>query len=781
MQRVFLSSLVFLIFSNFLNAQIITQTVRGNVKDAITHEPLLGATIFLLNSDPSLGTSCDVNGNFELKNVPVGRQSIEVRMIGYDTYIEDEIMVNTGNETFLNVFMQTSSVDLSEVVVKTYTHNITPINTMSTLSARKFTVEETQRYAGGMDDPARLVSSFAGVATPAVSSNGISVRGNNPQGLLWRIEGVEVPNPNHFANLTVVGGGVLTTISNQMMTKSDFFLGAFPAEYGNASSGVFDINLKTGNPHKREYTFQAGVIGIDFAAEGPFIKNNDASSYAINYRYSTLGLIAPLLPSNAGVIKYQDLSFKTNFRTKKVGTISVWGIGAFDEVKTKALEKINWEADFDRDNADDKLYMFATGISNKIQLGEKTFLNSTFSISGSSLSHDEKRLDSLSQFHPNSNIKNKSTKLIFQSVINHRFGEKHSNRSGFSINQIRYNVDIEKAPFSGLALETLAQGNGEANYLQAYSQSKIYAGKKSVFNVGLHYLHFLLNNNYSIEPRLGYKYTINKKQSIALAYGLHSRLELLPIYFVKINDQFPNKNLKLMQASHYVLSYNIMFNENLNLNFEPYFQNLKNIPVSPYNYNSTINIENNLFFSDQYVSKGKGRNFGIDISLERFIKNGFYYLFTASIFDSKYTGIDGIQRNTRYNKNYVFNALMGKEWEVGNLKNNIFGLNFRLNYAGGNRLEPIDEKASLQAKEIIYSESEKNVAFSNKLKDLPVFSFTITYRKNKPNFSSIWSLKVLNATVTKEFVADYYNLKTNTLDKKYDGIFIPNLSYKIEF
>ena len=284
-----------------LFSQTITQTIRGKVTDAVTQENLLGAIVIVINSELVIGAICDIDGNFVLENVPIGRQSIQASMIGYETYVTSEIMISTGKETVLSIELQESNIYLDEVVVTI--RKDAPLNTMTSLSARQFTVEETQRYAGGMDDPARLASSFAGVATPSVSSNGISVRGNNPQGLLWRIEGVEVPNPNHFANLTVVGGGMLTAISNQMMGNSDFYTGAFPAEYGNVSSGVFDIKLKNGNTSEHEYTFQTGALGIDFATEGPF-KKGENTFYAINYRYSTLGLIAPLLPDDAGVILY---------------------------------------------------------------------------------------------------------------------------------------------------------------------------------------------------------------------------------------------------------------------------------------------------------------------------------------------------------------------------------------------------------------------------------------------------------------------------------------------
>ena len=318
--------LIVLLIVTFYTAsfsQSVTQSIRGKVYDNLTNEPLIGANIYIPDSDPVIGTSSDMDGNFILERIPVGRHNIQVFMMGYESYLINELLITTGQQPSLDVALQPTVYETEEVIVRV--NKDIPLNPMTTVSSRQFTVEETQRYAGGIDDPARLASSFAGVATPSVVSNGISVRGNNPEGLLWRIEGVEVPNPNHFADLTVVGGGLLTALSNQMLGNSDFYTGAFPAEYGNATSGVFDINLKTGNSQQREYTLQTGLIGVDFAAQGPFVSGKDAS-YNMNYRYSTMALLEPVLPEDAGVLKYQDFSFKTQLPTAWIGRPILTGI-----------------------------------------------------------------------------------------------------------------------------------------------------------------------------------------------------------------------------------------------------------------------------------------------------------------------------------------------------------------------------------------------------------------------------------------------------------------------
>ena len=774
---------IFLVFAIFLlgtsaelQAQSITQTVSGKVFDDLTKEPLPLATIVVKDSNPIIGTVTDLDGNFLLPEVMVGRHTIQISMVGYDTYEIKELLLSSGQIAQLNIGMQQRVANLEEIVV--HTNKTTPLNNMTTVSSRQFTVEETQRYAGGMDDPARLVSSFAGVANPSISSNGISVRGNNPDGLLWRIEGVEVPNPNHFANLTIAGGGLLSAISNQMMSNSDFYSGAFPAEYGNASSGVFDINLREGSSNKRQYAFEVGLLGLGAMAQGPFSKNSDAS-YLINYRNSTMAVVAPILPDDAGILKYQDVAFKTNFPTQNSGTFTFWGIGTLDGVSTTAAEMSDWESNYDRDNSETSMYMFATTLSHKINLSNNAFLKTDVSYSGSGLDFVEERLDYDLEPHPQSNAQNNTSRFNIQSDFTKRFGNRHSNKSGIRYSYFSYDIDVKQSLSEGEAPVQISDQTGNAGFIQMYSQSKIALLPRLDLNVGVNAQHLALNNNFSIEPRIGLKYDINNNHSLGFAYGIHSRLEQLPVYFVSVDGTTPNKDLEFMKSTHYVFSYKAKLWDNLYLSVEPYYQQLSNVPVAPDSYISTLNNNNSLFFNEELVSEGKGHNVGIDITLEKFLSKGYYYMLTASFFNSKYIAADGIERNTRFNRNYVFNLMAGKEWNLR--RNKSISANLRLNYLGGNRIEEIDMDASLEQKDVVYGETDGNLSFSEKFDDLPIWSFTISYRKNKPKYSSVWSLQVLNSGGAEEFSYDYYNLKTEQIETQLDGLTIPNISYKIEF
>ncbi len=275
-------------FAHLVLAQGITQTVRGTVMDKVSQSPLIGVNVIVVGVSPVIGTTTDIDGNFKLPAVPVGTHDLKVTYMGYKEQVIPAIVVNSGKEAVLNIAIEEDFQQLNEVVVKATEKNET-INEMSVVSTRSFSVEETQRFAAAVNDPARMATSYAGVVGTDDGNNGISIRGNTPNGLLWRMEGVDIPNPNHFANAASSGGGI-SILSAQLLSNSDFSTGAFAPEYGNALSGVFDLKLRKGNNEQWEHTVQAGILGLDLATEGPFSRKYKGS-YLVNYRYSTLSIL----------------------------------------------------------------------------------------------------------------------------------------------------------------------------------------------------------------------------------------------------------------------------------------------------------------------------------------------------------------------------------------------------------------------------------------------------------------------------------------------------------
>lgn len=762
--------------------QSITQVVRGKVFNNETQEPLTGASISITGTNPLIGAISDSNGNFRIKNVPLGRYSFTVSISGYDAITIPEVLVTSGKEVIFSAALRQATATLNEIVIKSGSQKGKALNNMATVSARSFSVEETRRYAGGLDDPARMASAFAGVTTGNLQDNAIIIRGNAPKGVSWRLEGVEIPNPNHFAGGSVAGGGVVTVFSSQMLANSDFYTGAFPAEYGNAVAGVFDMKFRTGNNEKRESAVQLGLLGIDVSSEGPFAKGKDAT-YLFNYRYSTLGLLSGLgLINSTGIPKYQDLSFKLNFPTRNWGTFSIWGIGAIDHLIAKeTADSTKWSSDWDRYRNDWKLYSGAAGLSHKLMMGRSTYLNTTLAVSSVSNTSYIQRMNDELIMQPDAKLSDKSGRATASIVLNHRFNPSLSLRSGINIHRLFYHFNINSTINNEPGtFRNITRSKGESGFGEYYVQLRYDINEKLSVTPGMNASYFEMNNGFSADPRLGLTYKLTDRHTFGLGYGRHRQMEDLRIYMVEcIQDgkiSYPNKNLSLAQAQHFVLSYDWLISKNMRIKIEPYYQLLKKAPGIADSSYSMINFLQDWSFSDSLGNNCSGRNAGIDFTLERFLSNNYYYLVTASVFDSKYKADDGVWRNTRFNKLYSVNILAGKEFITG--KGNVLGINGRVNYTGGERYSPVDTEKSLKAKRVYYDEDR---AFEQQRSPMYCFDITVTYRMNRRKYSGVLALQLKNVFGSPSFYGHVYNYRTGNIEAAGERMMLPVVSYKVEF
>jgi len=780
------SNIVFglLVQSTFLMAQP-TGNIRGVVIDGASGQALPYVSVVVLYTNPAVGTTTDSTGHFRLNSLPVGRYDLQSSFVGYEPVVFREIMVSSGREAFVEIAIRENMQQLGEVTIRPKVNKEAPLNTMASASARMFSVEEANRYAGGFDDPARLVTAFAGVSG-GMSSNGIAIRGNTPLFLQWRMEGVEAVNPTHFSDITRVGGGILTALSSQVLGNSDFFTGAFPAEYGNALSGVFDMQLRNGNNHRSEHTAQIGTLGVEFASEGPFKKEKPAS-YLFNYRYSSMALMGDLFPDllgGAAGMRYQDLSFKMNFPTRAAGTFTVWGVGIKDHYIAKVPEDLTEWYDIYLTEGDFKQTKAVGGLGHKISINEKTFLKSALVAN-----YTQNRILLNNVYTDWSRIyvgdmRNTNWNMTFNTYLNTKFSAAHTNRTGVNVTGLFYDLDynvssdINANPPGDIV--NYAIGTGNSMVLSVFSQSSLRLNSHLTANLGLHGQYFRLTEKATIEPRIGIRWQAVTKHSFGLAYGKHSRRESTDYYFVKTEeatDGFVNKNLDFAKAHHLVLSYDWSVSEHLRLKIEPYFQYLYDIPTEK---DGTLSIINHRNFWEmfQWVNGGKGKNYGIDVTLERYLHEGYYYLLTASLFESLYTGGDGVWRNTRLNRNYIINALGGKEWQMGRQKQNILGVSLRFTLQGGERYTPVDDAASRVVKKIVLDDSR-----TYKMQTSPEFitHFTVSYTINRNRLSHEFALKMFNVTGNKEYEGHFYNHRDDRPEMGMGSVAIPNLSYKIEF
>ena len=776
-------------FCQDVKPEIITQTIRGVVTDKINRMPVAGATVIILNSNPLKGTATDNDGKFRLEKIPIGRVEIKISCLGYVDVTFPEIFLMSGKELVLNIELVDKVIVSKEVVISAKQDKSEALNKMATTSARCFTVEESMRYAGSNNDVARMAANFAGVNSTE-GRNDIIIRGNSPSGLLWRLEGVDIPNPNHWAAFGTTGGAV-SMLNNNLLANSDFMTGAFPAEYGNALSGVFDLKLRNGNNEKHEFLAQIGFNGFEGNAEGPISKNN-GSSYLISYRISTYEVMTSLgmnLGTGTGIPKYQDADFKFNFPKTPIGSISLFGMGGKSWIDM-------WDSKRDTTKKETQVY-YNSGQAIDLSNGSKTGvigLNHIYIIDNSAYTrlilavsyHDNQTLiDSVTE-HTLAKVptyRSKDSELRYSGtfIFNKKLNSHHNFKMGVNFSYSKLGLVDSVLEYSKFV--TLTDFKGSANTLQPYLEWQYKITDNLILNTGINYLQFLYNNTYSIEPRVGLKWNFAPTQSLSLGYGKHSQINPIIIYFTQVPNSDStyyirtNKNLDLTRSHHLVLGYDWIISKNMRFKSEVYYQYIYNAAIY-----GGLSAENGSFSilnqganfgvgaPDTLVNKGTGKNYGIELTLERYLSKGFYFLITGSLFDSKYTGGDGVERNTAFNGRYETNVLCGKEFVLNDKKvkagkkQQLIVIDIRYTRCGGQRYTPLLVNESIQEGHAVYDETQ---AFSKQFPDYSKADLNIMYKINSKRITQEFGIYFTNILNQKNILLQTFNNKTGEVKNTY--------------
>jgi len=764
------------LFANLSYAQQYEQTIRGNVVDNILQKPISGATVRIIGT--ALGNTCDEKGQFKIEHVPVGIHNLQIQAIGFKQFSINNLSVVAGKENVLNIQLEEQILFKKEVVIKGDRKSTKPLNEMSLVSSRSFSVEEAQRYAAAVNDPARMATNFAGVLAGDDGNNQIVIRGNSPTGLLWRMEGIDIPNPNHFASIGSSGGGI-SILSAQLLSNSDFTTSAFAAEYGNAMSGVFDLHLRKGNNEKKEYTLQAGLLGINAAAEGPFSKKY-AGSYLINYRYSTLSILSKLgINFTPSTTNFQDLSYHFVYPTKRFGEFSLFSFGGLSHQFFNAKkDSSKWLSSSERYSDDFASNTGMWGFKHRIYTSKKSILNTAI---GYSIVENNYTRNYTQQDYSTLDIyqqKYKTKRLTISSIFNQKVNSNLLIRSGFSTNFIHFNYTENLRELHSNPIKNVVDAKGQLNTLQLFSQIQYKFSNSLTMNAGLHYFRLGLNNSKAIEPRASIQYLINKKHTLSLGYGKHSQMQALGIYFYQENGILPNRNLDLSKSHHIVLGHQYAIAKYTKLKTEIYYQYAYSIPVSP-NYTNTFSVLN---IQGDYVreflsNNGLGRNYGLEFSLERSLFKNFYTMLSTSFYQSKYTPMNNIEYNTRYNGNIILNFVAGKEISSKNNRRT-FGVNTKTVYAGGYRTTPIDVMQSQLQQKTVYIQDK---AYTEQLPAYFRSDIKLSMKWNRKRFTSTLSLDLQNLTNRLNVFDRFYNVESNSIKTYYQTGFIPILNYKVEF
>ena len=787
MKLVRILTIIFFLFQSTLLSAQNNKIIKGTVTDRLSGLPIPDVSIKLLSDATVKASSTNEKGQFQLTGVPLGRHILQASAVDYQTNTLSEVLVTSGKEPVFYIEMEQQLNNLKEIVVNANSDK-KPLNQMAMTSARSFSPEETNRYAGGFFDPARMAQSFAGVVAGG-DNNEIIVRGNSPKSLQWRLEGIEIINPNHFG-AEGSSGGAVSMINTGILGTSDFYTGALPAEYSNASAGAFDLKFRKGSTEKREYALTVGVLGAGLSLEGPFKKGSDAS-YLISYRYSSLSLLekAGLDISDEGVPKYQDLSFNIVVPTKKAGTFSLFGIGGTGDLKTDAeRDYTKWEERMDGRDVNFGFDAASAGLKHLYIANSKLYLSNIISYSGS---RSSSLIDTLSNdYTPSLNEKTgfTNTAIRYAGILNYNFNPANSLRAGINASLLGYNLKARIYDAELKRLKELLNQEGNTSSYDAFVQYKAELGAQLTLNTGMHANYFNLSDSWSMEPRLGLNWKPGGGQTISFAAGLYSRIEPLSFYFAK-NEKVTTapsnlEKLKPTKSAQAVVGYEKLFSGNLKFKTEAYYQHQYDVPVSsdPSVNFSLLNVSDNYAITSSsfqsLVNKGTGKNYGLEVSLEKSLSKGYYYLFSTSLFDSKFKSLSGKEFNTSFNTRYSTNLVLGKEWKTGKNKTNLFGLNSKFIYAGGRKYSPVLVEESFRLDEEVIDENRVNTLTAD-----PYFriDFSSSYRINSKKVSHLIIMDIQNVMNRKNTIGTHYNASKRVIEPiKWIGI-IPTINYRLEF
>lgn len=775
-----------------------TGTIKGLVFDKQSENLLNGATIELLNVDEATGVITDFDGRFTLKDIGVGRQAIQISYIGYEPFTVPNIEVTSGKDVFINIGLTEAFNQLDEVILTTNTNKDKPINKLATVSTRQFGLEEVTRFSGGRSDVGRLAANFAGVSSPDDSRNDIVVRGNSPTGLLWRLEGIPIPSPNHFGTAGTTGSPV-SALNPNMLKNSDFLTSAFPSEYGNAIGGVFDLGFRNGNVDDYEYTLQIGIFtGVEAMAEGPLGKKK--GSFLVAGRYSLISLLGVGAGGTSATPNYSDLSIHLNFGKSKLGKFSIFGITGTSDIEFLGNE-INEDDLFaaEDENTTAESRFGVLGLKHQLQLGQNSYLRSIIS---SSFSGNDFNIDryidketSEERLIEYAKVANSETRFTFSTLYNSKLNNKSTLRIGALLENfnVQYLLqDRNKQPDNNADGDpdffTFRDIDENVLLFQPYAHLQFRLSEKLTINGGVHAQYSSLNEQFVLEPRSSLSYQLASNHSINLGYGLHQQSIALPLLFLneEIEGQLvqTNKNLDYMRSKHFVLGYDIKLNSNWRGKVEVYYQSIDKAGVEPFSSSySTLTEGANFIFDNNRVSlvnDGTGYNTGIEFTLEKFFSKGYYGLFTSSFFDSKYTASDGVERNSPFNNGFVVNLLGGREFKVGRSRKNVFFIDTRLTSSGGRYYTPVDLQASQQAGfEVLQDEYSYSSQYD------PYFRWDLKFgiklnSKEKKRSHQVY-LDLQNVTANENVFARRYNRLTNNIDQVNQIGFFPDFGYRFQF
>lgn len=767
-------------------SQNATQTVTGIVIDKTTKGPLAFVNCRLTSKTFSKDVVSDTTGAFTFTEIPIGTITLGISSIGYLPAFLTSIEVTSGKIVALVIELETSVNNIDSIVVGNSKYK-SAITSGEMPGAYKIAFPHSNRLAGSISDPARIVAHYPGIATAADMRNDLSIHGASPLGISWVVDDVPIPNPNHFG-ITGSTGGPVSLLNANCLQSSLFYVSAFPAEFSNALNGVFDLKLRNGSTKQIEYTSQFGFNGAEFGIEGPISKNN--ASFLFNYRYSTLKLFS-LLGINFGTAatpSYQDAVFKVTYPLpKNSGTLTGFGIAGISDISILGKNKSVFDATHNGHNENyflsTKLAVF--GIAHQLPLSKNTTQKFTFALSlNTDQTTIERWLSSEQLKYTYVGRKATEHKALFSYKFSTKWRSKNtlSLTANFTMQQARYLDSVYIPP----VYQKLNDFDGTISNVISAAEWKHKFSNKLAITLGLNYQSLFLNNSAALNPKIETKYTLAVGHVLSLAAGMNSQAQPSTLYFyqttmVDSTVKKTNHDLKLSRNFYSSAKYQLTIKENLIASSELYFKKTLNVPIE--NVESSYSLLNagadmDIAFKDSLSSEGIGHTYGLDFTIDKPFSNNNYILVTGSFFNAVFRGSDGQLRNTAFNRKFILNITTGFDTHLPGRRRPKLSFNARFLFAGGHWVTPIDLEKSKIENQAVY------IVKDSYTKQLPPYSrldLKIFRSINRKNVTHQFGIEMLNLLNKKNPWREIYNVNLKQIIRQNQMGILPVLFYKANF
>jgi hypothetical protein len=751
-------------------------TVRGTVCEATTGAPLQLVAVEVETGSPQLGSTTDSLGRFTISNVPVGHCTVKASLLGYSPRIVHEVWVRAGKETVLALALEGSSVQLNAIEVAVERFEVPH------LGVRSFTVEQGLRYPAMFQDPSRLVSATPGVSAPSDQANHLMVRGNGPLANNWLLEGAEMVSPNHLGNAgtasdlpTLTGGGV-SILSAQMLGPSRFRTGAMPVSHGNALGGIMDLELRRGNTEEREWTVQAGLIGIDVSTEGPITKSGK-DFHLVNYRYSTLGLLSAMgVDIGDEAISFQDLSFHAGARIGERGEWRVFGLGGISSNVFKAKsDSAQWVYDKDSRDIEYSSSMGAGGAAFKLPLGRRSSISATALWSAAYQERTDLQTDTAAI----------APLREFASLYERKLSMRASAEGALG-NRLRYAIGA--SAMDRMMVNVLADTT-RGWLLRPYAQLRAMLPRSTHLTLGLAYSHFTYSNSALLEPRIDLFIGLRGSSALLIGAGVrgqlpqHTVINLSELSSGSIAQGIPdNRALGFQRSEDLTIGYQLRITSAITARAEAYMQRISDVPRPWNGFTGIVGQDDALINSwDEpqllpMEATGRAQNMGVELSIAQAMQKGFYWQLNGSAFQGTFDAA-GMERETRWSTNWTANAMAGKEWRK--TKEEIvrtWGVGIRALGTGGMRYTPFDNVVR-RGFVVAYT----GEPYSAQLRDVYRIDLRVYLKRDRNGRTGQWALDLQNAANTRNEAYRYFDYRKSETVTRYQLGLIPNLSYRVEF